>query len=225
MKKLIAIFAVVFAVGVSVMASEPQGIPWNCTDLSREQELAAASSASTDKHLIQRNKIMLALLGNPADFATFAQAEAKIAELCPELSAEQRFEKLSKLCFCQHGNYKWGADMAKDARRANCAHWLSNCASKSEFAGQSFTVAERKENLKSAVQLYLQHTAKWAAVGTGSALRRYINLSSGDDNAVVVPFLQEVYRKALPKVSVNDVWKPVAVTAGLALKARGVNVE
>ena len=225
MKKLIAIFAVVFAVGVSVMAKDVVGILWNCKDLAVAQQLAASTPANAPDYVKNRNTIMLAYLTNPADFDTFAKAEAKVTELCPTLSAEKRFSYLEYLCYCQK-TLNYGEAMAADARKIKSMHYLIYSGSKKAFAGKNYTLAERKANLRAGLQMCVAQpdtSAKAEACAYG--LRVYTVLIAGDEDAVVVPFMKELYRQILPKVAVNSKWKKAAVIAGLALKARGVNVE
>lgn len=224
MKKLIAIFAAVFTVGVSVNAAAIVGIPWDCKELAAAQQLAASTPADASDAAKSRNTIMLAYLTNPVDFDTFAKAEAKVIEVCPTLSAAARFDSLANLCVGQK-TLNYGEALAADSRKLNSIPYLVHIGDKAEFAGKSNTIEERKNNLKAGVQRCLLVGSAFAAAKCRRALRIYIELTAADDNAVVVPFLQEVYRKALPKVSVSDAWKPIAVTAGLALKARGINVE
>ena len=222
MKHLFAMFALLFAVGVSVAADD--GIPWNCKNLATAQQLAAASSNITKSSVVERNAIMLAYLTTPADFDTFAKADAKVAELCPNATPQRRFDMLSRMCFCQHdGTLQWGEAMAADARQANSYHYLIWIGSKKSFAGKSFAAAERKANLKAGIMLAV--TSRERGLSVAKALRVYTTLSAGDEDAVVVPFLKEIYRLVLPKVTQGDDWKQAAVITGLALKARGVNVE
>lgn len=221
MKKLFFMFALLGAVGLTAAA---EGVPWNCKDLTAAQQLAAASATTTIQHTKDRNTIMLAYLAKPADFDTFAKADAKIAELCPNLTPQDRFDKCTRLCFCQK-TLRWVEAMLADPRMAGDYNFLILIGGKPSFADKTFTKDERKANLKAGLLLCSTKTSDMAASAAAAALRMYNQLTAGDDDALLVPFYKELYRQFLPKVAVNDKWKPAVVMVGLALKSRGVNVE
>ncbi len=224
MKKIFSMFAQLFAVGICVNTANAVGIPWNCKDLATAQQQAASTPENSSDYVKVRNIIMLAYLTTPADFDTFAKAEAKITELCPELTAAQRFDYLEMLCYCQR-TLNYGAAMAADNRKLTSYHYLIYSGSLASFAGKDYTIEERKANLRAGLQLSIQEDSDLYAAACARGLKYYTVLTAGDEDALVVPFFKELYRQILPKVASNDKWKQAAVIVGLALKARGVNIE
>ena len=222
MKHLISLFALLFVMGINVVAIE--GVPWNCKDLATAQQLAQASASTTNQSTKDRNAIMLAYLANPSAYDTLAKIEAKVTELCPHKSNIQRFDTISKLCFSQK-NAAIGASMQSDMRKDLCPHYLIYCCGYASLVGRQLTAEERKEYYKEGLMICAGTEGNTAAEYATFALRKYALLIAKDENALVVPFMQELYRKLLPKVAISDKWKPAVVIAGLILKERGVNVE